>query len=290
MATDKYKYKWYKLDNAAKIFPPTSGKSDTRVFRLSCVLTKPVDGSMLQSALDLTVNDFPNFKCTLKNGLFWYYLEQSDYPVVVREENTPPCSTIYLGRKSLLFEVTFYGCRINLEVYHALSDGTGAMEFLKALVLYYLKLAYPDTMGKAAHIDYDASETQKMTDSFDKYYDGGKSKTGSKANKTKKPAAYQIRGAKKEEWRLNIIEGSVSVRALISKAREYDTTVTVFITALLMRAIYGEMRVNDRKKPVVITVPVDLRNYFDSKSARNFFSLIDAEYNFNNNSNTSNTL
>lgn len=270
---------WHRLDNAAKIFPPTSRKSDTKVFRFSCELYEAVDGSLLQSALERTMDDFPSFHYVLKRGLFWYYLEQSAFRPLVREEDTPPCSTAYLERKTLLFDVTWYGKRINLEVYHALTDGTGAMQFLKTLALCYLKLAHPGDMNGVTGIDYDASESQKMADSFNKYYD--KSKTGLK---TKKTVAYQIKGARETEWRFKIIEGSVSVGAILSKAREYDATVTVFITALLMRAIYGEMSVRDRKKPVVISVPVNLRNHFDSKSTLNFFSIVDIRYDFYNNS------
>ena len=36
----------------------------------------------------------------------------------------------------------------------------------------------------------------------------------------------------------------------------------------------------DRKKPVVITIPVNLRSYFPSESARNFFATINAGYDF----------
>jgi len=272
--------KWYKLDNAAKIFPPTSGKSDTKVFRLICELREDVDGDMLQSALDAAVKDFPGFRYVLKHGLFWYYLEQSDCRAVVREESAPPCSTIYLNRKALLFEVTFYGRRINLEVYHALTDGAGALQFLRVLVLRYLKIAHPEAMSGVLDVG-DASEVQQMTDSFDKYYDKSKRK-----GNLKNSAAYQFKGTKETEWRLNIIEGSVSTEAILSKSREYGATATVFITALLIRAIYGEMSVNDRKKPVVISVPVNLRNYFESKSTRNFFSLVDIKYDFSNNKNT----
>ncbi len=266
---------WHKLDNAAKIFPPTSSKSDTWVFRFSCELREKVDENILQSALDRTVKDFPSFRYVLKRGMFWYYLEQSEIRPIVLKDDAPPCSTVYLDRKRLLFDVTWYGRRINLEVYHVLTDGTGALQFLKTLILHYLKLAHPDTMGKVSGIDYDASDSQKMSDSFNKYYDRSKD-TGT----LKTPAAYQIKGSKEAEWRLNIIEGSVSAKALLNKAREYETTATVFITALLIRAIYGEMSVHSRKKPVVITVPVNLRNYFDSKSTRNFFSLVNIKYSF----------
>ena len=261
---------WYRLDNAAKIFPPASGRTDTKVFRFACELTEPVNGDILQSALGLAVMDFPGFKYVLKRGLFWYYLEQSEMTPAVREEDTPPCSKIYSDSKSLLFDVTYYKRRINLEVYHALTDGTGALHFLKALTLHYLKLAHPETMSDLSDIGPDASQTQKMTDSFEKYYDRSK-----KVKKTKIPAAYQIRGQKETEWRINIIEGVVSTSAVLSKAHEYGATATAFLTAVLIYAIYGEMSVNDKKKPVVISVPVNLRNYFQSGSTRNFFAVAD---------------
>lgn len=266
---------WHKLDNAAKIFPPTSSKSDTKVFRFSCELTEAVDGVLLQSALERTIEDFPVFRYILKRGMFWYYLEQSDIIPLTHEEDTPPCSTVYMGSKSLLFDVTWYMKRINLEMYHALTDGTGALQFFKTLVLYYLKLAHPEAMQNVTGIDYDASYSQKLSESYSKFYDKSK-----KTAKPKKNIAYLFKGPKEAERRLKIIEGALSTKALLGKARELDTTATVLISALLMRAIYAEMRVRDRKKPVVVTVPVNLRNYFESKSALNFFSIVDVKYDF----------
>lgn len=266
---------WHKLDNAAKIFPPTSGKSDTKVFRFSCELNDEVDGNLLQLALNATIGDFPNFQYVLKRGLFWYYMEQSGIMPVVHEENTPPCSANYMSRRTLLYEVTWYGKRINLEVYHALTDGTGALQFLKTLTLYYLKLKNQKELENVTGIDYDASEAQKMSDSFSKYYD--RSING---RKIKNPSAYQLKGQRETEWRIKITEGTIPTGAFISKAREYGVTATVFVTAILMRAIYSEMNVRDRKKTIAVYVPVNLRNYFDSQSTRNFFSVIDVKYCF----------
>ena len=50
---------WRKLDNAAKIFPATSNKKDTRVFRFYCELKEPVEGKALQAALDKTMEKYP---------------------------------------------------------------------------------------------------------------------------------------------------------------------------------------------------------------------------------------
>lgn len=267
---------WHKLDNAAKIFPSISRKSDAQVFRFSCELFTIIDEALLQSATERTLDDFPSFQYVLKRGIFWYYMEQSALSPIVQEEDSPPCSTRYLNKGTLLFNVTWYRKRINLEVYHALTDGSGALQFLKSLVLNYLKLAQPDAMKNVNFIDYDASYSQKMTDSFNKYYDKSKKKY-----KVKKPLSYQIKGPRETEWRLKVIEGIVSTRGLLNKAREYGATVTVLITALLMRAICEDMSIMDRKKPVIISVPVNLRNYFESKSIFNFFSIVEIKYFYN---------
>ena len=276
---DFSKRAWYKLDNAAKIFPPTSKKSDTKVFRFSCELTEAVDGDTLQGALDAAIEELPGFRYVLKRGMFWYYLEQSALVPIAHPEISPACSAVYIDSKSLLFDVSWYNKRINLEVYHVLADGTGALQFLRTLVLHYLKLAHPEAMAGVYNIGYDASETQKMTDSFSKYYDkSDKSKKDTKESKN--PPAYRLKGARETEWRLNIIEGSASAGAILQKAREYNATVTAFITALFIHAIYAEMSELDKKKPVVINIPVNLRNFFESKSTRNFFGLVDIKYDF----------
>lgn len=86
---------WSRLDNAAKIFPPTSTKRDTKVFRFVCELTEPVDSGILQSALEETIQEFPLYRSILKKGLFWYYLEESNLRPQVEKESLPACSPIY---------------------------------------------------------------------------------------------------------------------------------------------------------------------------------------------------
>ena len=267
---------WNRLDNAAKIFPPTSTRRDPKVFRFSCRLTEEVDHDLLQKALDGAIREFPGFCCILKRGAFWYYLEESPLRPKVREETEPPCSTLYKNSKKLLFQVMYFRQHIVLEVYHALTDGTGAIQFLKEVVCRYLALRHPDTLGGNPPVsDYDASFTQKMNDSFDQYYN--------KKNKQRNPGdppAFQLRGLKNPEGILTVIEGLCSSREVLSAAKARGVTATVLLTSVLLRAIGLDMRVADRKKPVVLTIPVNLRNYFDSQSARNFFSLIPAVMEF----------
>ncbi len=275
------KVEWTRLDNAAKIFPPTSNEKDTKVFRFSCELYETVEPELLQQALDEAIESFPLYKSVLRAGVFWYYFETSNIRPVIEEESNPVCGRIYNeNRKNLLFRVFYYKNRINLEIFHALSDGTGALWFMKTLVYNYLTKKHKDVfIDKLPKIDYDASLSQKMDDSFLKHYTGKKIPKGEKH-----PKAYHIRGTRREENRMQVMEGSMSVKAVLDAAHQYNTTLTIFLTALFMYSIYKIMSARGKNHPVVLSVPVNLRQYFESESARNFFSTINVEYHFGKNS------
>ncbi|WMJ21919.1 hypothetical protein RBG61_07880 [Paludicola sp. MB14-C6] len=268
---------WYKLDNIAKIFPSTINKRDTKVFRFACELKEEVDRGTLQEALEQTLDDFPVYRSVLKRGLFWYYLETSTIKPIVQLETKPPCSPLYhQNKKSLLFEVSYFHNRINLEVFHSLSDGTGALQFLKSLVRYYLIKSHPEVfMNTPVLNDYDASLTQKKDDSFLKYYSENKPNF-----KIKSGPAYRIRLPRLSESRISVIEGKIPLNNMIQKARDYHVTLTVLVAALFMCAIEKEMAIKDKKYPVKLVVPVNLRKYFYSETVRNFFGLIDISYDF----------
>ncbi len=269
--------RWTRLDNAAKIFPANSSARDPKVFRFFCELREPVDPQVLQSALDEAVRQFPFFCSVMKRGLFWNYLEDSGLRPAVSPENTPPCLSLYSpDRRSLLFRVFYYGRRINLEIYHVLTDGTGAMQFLCTLVHRYLLERYPEDLpDPPPKLSYTASRSQLWDDSFQKYYE---KPPVPKPRLTK--GAYRLRGERLPENRLSIVEGHMPVDALLARARSGGATVTEFLTAVLIRAIHAQMRLRDKDRPVVITVPVNLRGYFPSESARNFFATVNIGYDF----------
>ena len=144
---DTRKSAWEKLDNASKIFPVVANYKDSKVYRLTVELYKDIEADILQEALDLSLESFPIYKSTLQRGFFWYYFETSDIYPQVEEESMVPCAEIYLpGNRNLLFRVNYFKKRINLEVFHALSDGLGATWFLETLVFHYLAILYKDDL------------------------------------------------------------------------------------------------------------------------------------------------
>lgn len=275
--TDKSLPSWWTLDNAAKIFPSTGSAHDSKVFRFACELQEPVDPKVLQAALDRAIERFPIYRSVIKRGWFWYYLERSPLPARVQAEDLPPCYPIYPAvRRSLLFRVLYYRRRISLEVYHSLTDGTGALNFLCALVYEYLLLHHPDAfLDPPPSLPYDASRFQQQSDSFQKYYEKPARRSISRS-----PAACQIQGTRLPKDHLAILEGRMPLGQVLACTRARGVTLTELMVAIFLRAIHSGTRLRDRKKPVVVTVPVNLRNYFPSESARNFFATINVGYNF----------
>ncbi|QSX05364.1 hypothetical protein JYG23_11855 [Sedimentibacter sp. zth1] len=276
MANRMKQTRWRKLDNAAKIFPPTATNRDTKVFRCSCELYEDIDEETLQCSVNQTIEKFPLYKSVMKKGLFWYYLEETLINPVVKQEYKMVCAPLYNSiKKNLLFEVTYYNKRINLEVYHALSDGAGAIQFFQTLIYYYLTNIHGDELkSKNILMNYDASEFQKMDDSFFKYYK--KTKVPSKQKKEK---AFHLKEEKLEVGTLSVIEGKASVKHLLSLAHQYNVTITTFLTANLIEAFAKKMPKREYNKPIVVSVPVNLRTFFESNSARNFFCVTSISYN-----------
>lgn len=281
---EKQKIKWRKLENASKIFPAVSNNKDTKVYRISAELYRDINAENLQKALDLTLGNFPIYQFILRRGFFWYYFESSNIEAKIEKESTNPCSPLYIkGEKNLLFRVSYYKKRINLETFHTLADGAGAIWFMETLVFYYMKATYKEELtGQPPSLEHGASISQKMDDSFWKNYTS--IITDRKIKKEKYKRAYKIKGKRIDENKMKIIEGAMSVEEVLNVSRQYDSSMTVFLAGLLMYSIYLDMPRNKRRKPVVLSVPIDMRGYYQSFTARNFFTTMDISYDFQNNS------
>ena len=268
---------WRKLDNAAKLFPAASSKKDTRVFRFFCELKEEVKEDILQQALNRTLDKYPIYLSVMRKGLFWHYLEKSNKRPVVREEYKEPCSQLYIRDKSdLLFEVTYYKKRINFEVFHVLTDGTGASEFVRELVKNYLYLVHKeDGLEDVVLSEYSESLADQESDGFEKYYS-----QKVKLRRVKKPVAHQLRKGRRELGSLQTTEAEIPVSDLKVKAKEYGVSMTVFLTAVYLCAVHRTMTRRQEEKPVILMVPVNLRQFFPINTMLNFFNWIEPGYQF----------
>ena len=260
---------WYRLDNVAKVFAATSNRRDPRVFRLSCTLDAPVDAALLDAALKKTARQFQSFQLTMHRGLFWYYLESTDHLPEAVPETLPPCAEIYspAERGGLLYRVSYYGCRVSLEVFHVLSDGTGALAFLKTLICHYLKACHPEALADAVP-ECDTCLEEREQDSFRQFY--GRRKTA----KTRRVRAYHLRGLRLPYDQTQFFELHLPAAQTLALAKGCGVTLTSYLGAALVQAIYAEMPVLERARPITIGLPVNLRNYYPSGTSHNFFNTV----------------
>jgi len=259
------KLPWRRLDNSAKIFPMSTGEKYSTVFRISAVLKNDIHPEILQKAVESTLEKYEAFKVRMKAGLFWYYLEQNNKQPKVEEEQDYPCKYINPRRnRGYLFKVTYFKNKINIDIFHSLTDGNGGTTFFREIIYTYLEMCYPEDLKqenrKTRKIEYD------IEDSYIKNYNK-KIKTNES-----NPRAYELKGKKIKLGAISAIHQIIDLNQLKKECEKYDATVTQYLTAVLMHAIYSENYKG--KKPLKVCIPVNLKKYYPSKTISNFFSFI----------------
>lgn len=261
--------RWERLDNTAHLFPIIANDEMSNVYRISVTLKETIQPEKLQEALDKVLPRFSGFNLRLRKGFFWYYFEENGKPApVVREEDTYPCQFIVQNQnRSYMFRVTYYGTRINMEVFHVLTDGMGTINFLKELTYEYLRLCHPNCFGEGI---LSSNTSLNREDSFLRNYRKAKPK------KYKTEKAFLIKGEKFPKHHLGVIHGYMKVSQLKEVCRRYGVSINEYLVAAFAYSTYREY--NLQGKPIRIAVPVNLRPYFESMTTKNFFVMVSAEF------------
>lgn len=266
--------RWDKLDNTAHLFPVIAGEAMSNVYRISVILTEEIVPEYLQEALDIVLPKMDGFNLRLRRGIFWYYFEENGKPAPkVHRERNFPCRFIKENKnQSYLFRVSYYKCRINLEVFHVLTDGMGGMNFLKELTYQYLRLLHPE-LRKRLGDKLDSSTSLNREDSFLRNY----KHSHAKGYKTQK--AYLIKGERLHKDEFGVMHGYIKIPELKKVCHAYGASINEYLVAVFTWSIYQEyLHGTPAKRPIRIAVPVNLRPYFNSITTKNFFTMVSAEF------------
>ena len=271
MKNNENKAYWRKLDNSAKLFPISNGKKYSTVFRISCVLKEKIEPSALQKAVEITLDKYKSFRVRMKAGFFWYYFEDNNKLPIVEEENDYPCKYIDSRRNNgYLFKVTYFEKKINIDIFHSLTDGDSGTTFFREIIYNYLEIVHPELLNNEKRgtrkIEYNTE------DSYIKNYDK-KAKSNASGKK-----AYILNGRKLKLGAVSAIHEIIDLKQLKEETKKQKVTITQYLTAVLIYSIYQEnyLKANG-KKPVKVCIPVDLKKYFPSKTMSNFFSYLTVE-------------
>ena len=264
---------WYKLDLSAIVYPTLQRRDFSSVYRLSVVLKEAVDPELLQKALDMTLPRFPTYKVAIRKGLFWRYLEPNNRPgPFVKEDIKNPCMPMHFkGNNRYLIRIYYYGNRIAFEAHHCLGDGTGGMCLLQTLTAVYLGLLGHPIQPEGFVLDINQNpDPEELEDAYMRYAHAQVCPP--------RPAetTYRVRGTKEPFYTLNIIDGILSVKEVMTVARRYNASITEYLNAALLYALLQKQSSDFhlRLRPVRIALPVNLRRFFPSKTLRNFITMV----------------
>lgn len=255
---------WFPLDDSAKIYPMSLEHDRMPVFRLSAYMASDVVPELLQMALTFTIKRYPSFATTLKKGVFWHYLDTTKRRFVVQEEVDVACRPLKIGRSgSQSFRVIYYKNRISVEFFHVLTDGAGGMEFLKSLLSEYIRLLGADIkdLGSIWNVN-DTPEIEETTNEFARVKHS--ESTSGLINKH----VLQMNGKLTRIKPNQIIHFKMNSLVLKEIAKKYNTTVTVYLLAVMFLAI--KSATDSLEGDVSVQVPVNMRKFYSSKTVRNF--------------------
>ena len=262
--------RWVRLDNAAKIYPAARRKNWSNVFRQSVTLQDAVDRDVLASALEVTVKRFPSIAARLRKGAFWYYLQQVESAPAIREEYSYPLT--YMSKEEMrqcAFRVIVFHNRIAVEFFHSLTDGTGALIFLKNLVAEYLEQKY----GVAIPLEHGILD-RRQSPTEEELEDCFPKNAGAVPASRRDTDAWHMSGEPQKDGFLHLTCFRIPVREALDAAHRYHATLTVFMSAVMMKALINLQNEKNpsvrRQKRIKLLIPVNLRQLFPSRTLRNF--------------------
>ncbi len=266
--------KWYRMDKSAVIYPMSITPSTQSLFRLTATLKEHIDREQLLEAVETILPRFPTFAVELRRGFFHHYFDTNTKTPVIKEDNGRLFQKIdFVGNHHYLFRITYFRSKLNVDFFHALCDGTGAMEFMKSLVYQYLICTGKEFSDHSnIKVITEAVSPAELQDAFTTYYRKYKLFGGVIGKMTGKDA-LQVKGKRFHKAGYGLIEGYIKTPALIAAAKRRNTTVTVYLAAVAMLSVAEVYAKGYSKKDIDVMIPINLRNIFPSTTVTNFTSL-----------------
>jgi len=267
---------WYPVDNTAKIYSSTADSHNTTFYRLTVILKQSVDPKVLQAAVDAIMPRFPYCHVRRRPGIFWYFLEYTDAPVRIIPDTTDPCVKIKgVKKEPFPFRIRFGQRSITIEMAHYITDGTGAMSFLKALTAEYLVQTgveandWTGVMHKGQEPDPEESE-----DAFLRY------NRNTLPKPIKASRAFHIPFLTINKHHYRTVTGIVPLDKMLALAKEKKVSLNDLILSLYIdtfQKFFYTLPKFMQRGFIRVAVPVNLRKMYPSITMRNFFTPMPVE-------------
>jgi hypothetical protein len=258
------------LDNSALIYPPTEAVFNANTFRVSMDFSFSIKKAILEQALHDLLYRCSYAKIRLHTGFFWYYLSPNDAEPIVHEEGGYPSGRFaFKENNGYLFKVLYSEHRIALECFHALTDGSGATAYLKLLIERYCFHAGMPQMEFSGGLNYRVRPAkQEFSDPFQHLYD---------KQIPSYPAiskAYHRKGNGLFDDRVKVISATIATDQIKKRAKQLSLTIGEYLSTVYLYSLQQlqleEVPNQKQRKPIRLSVPMNLRRIFGYDTMRNF--------------------
>jgi len=230
----------------------------------------------LQQALDNIITRFPYYQVKLTRGFLWYKWKATDEKPQVMKELDYPCQYIPIrSGYTFPFRIIANFNQIIIEFNHSLTDGHGALIFLKALVTEYLAI-----QGFVI-ADYDDIFRPHQKPSLDEFEYAYRKHFKIGIPKTEKIyRAFHLPFEREKIGISYVTNGKMDVNDVIKLSREWKVSLTEFIAAVYIDALqdimfeFPEKQLRKLKRPLRIMLPLNARYLIPSNTMRNFTAFI----------------
>lgn len=257
----------YPIDYSAILYLAQMRRNHTNVYRFAVTMEEPVCPELLQQAADRIYTRFPTIFAGFQPGFFSYSMVPAEKAPQVAED---PGILQTMSRQEIqncAYRIFYSGNQIIIEAFHALTDGYGAIASLRTLVAEYLHL-YRGVSSPERQEMLESKDLDWDTELRDAYLDYAQESPARLPNRY----AYQLRGENRN-WEPKASAWQFSTQSLLNASRKHGVSMTAMLSCLMAEAIMEVQNrhiLRNRKKPVRIMVPVDLRRLFPSRTFRNF--------------------
>ncbi|MBI9108350.1 MAG: hypothetical protein JEZ04_16510 [Spirochaetales bacterium] len=259
---------WSKLDNAGKIYPGNINVRNTTLFRYVVTTKDIVIPELLQQAVDEIMPRFPYFQVHLKMGLFWYYFKKVSNRVVISEDIHYPCTKYDFKKNQFMFSVKYSRYLIAVEFSHAITDGFGAIEFMKSMLLRYFSLNNLDVSDTSGiKIPGQPINPDEYSDGFKEFYN-----VHSPASIRRNQRAFHLNFKLAPKGIYHVTTGMVNFEDIRKLSKEKKLNITALICVIYLE-VFQQIIYEQKAKPapIILNLPVNLRGIFGSETMYNFF-------------------
>ncbi len=229
-------------------------KKTPNSMRISICMCDLIQFEALRYAVDMSMKRYPYFGVELQKKDNEYIFAENHRQVVITESR----QGVELNTESSNFHLLAFSCyddRIVFDIFHGITDGTGAYEFIRTLLYYYCSKRYDITLKKdGIRLVGDEISDEEWTDPV---YNSGELPAPERTSAPKPFDLLEDTGLQSDSAN-TVYSVEISEEEFMRFTKENDGTPATMVSVLFSKALNDSYP--DTEAPVRVILCVNQRN------------------------------